>query len=141
MPAFKAASVRAFVPEFARAANAAADVLLAASGAPVDVEPLCRRATLDVIGRTGFGYDFGSLSFAAAEVGAVAAPVPNRPDLIGLYDGLLRASMWLVFDPPLPDWALPGHGDYVAGIRAIDGVIDAMVAVRCWVFGFAFVAF
>jgi hypothetical protein len=58
--------------------------------------------------------------------------MPNRPDLIKLYDGLLKASMWLVFDPPLPDWLLPGHSEYLRGVRAIDAVIDAMVAVRCF---------
>jgi len=50
-----------------------------------DVEPLCRRATLDVIGRSGFGYEFRSVKFAADELksgGGSSGAVDDNIDII-----------------------------------------------------------
>lgn len=46
------------------AASAAACVLLPCCRFAAELEPITRRATLDVIGRAGFGHDFGALQMA-----------------------------------------------------------------------------
>ena len=38
--------------------------------------------------------------------------------------------MWLSFDLPVPDALVPRISQYRAGVAAIDGVIEEMVAVR-----------
>eukprot|EP00775_Hariotina_reticulata_P007257 gene7257-7470_t len=61
-PAFKAQAVKDLIPGFSKVAEELTDLLLRApTGLAIDIEPLTRRATFDVIGRAGFGYDFKAL--------------------------------------------------------------------------------
>ncbi|KAI8466592.1 MAG: cytochrome P450 [Monoraphidium minutum] len=151
LPAFRAASVKGFVPAFAASAAEMADVLLAAAGTPYNVEPLCRRATLDVIGRTGFGFDFGAVAAAAAQVagssgaagaagGAASSSSAAMPraasplqldgedvDIIAVFDSILETAMWLIFQLPIPEILIPKFKEYRRSIAVVDGVIDKML--------------
>jgi len=42
-----------------------------------DVEQLCRRATMDALGRAAFGYDFGAVAAAMPQAAAAAAAAPE----------------------------------------------------------------
>lgn len=138
MPAFKAASVRGFVPTFARVGHEMGEVLDMMAGKTYDIEMLCRRATLDVIGRTGFGYDFKAVEVARMEAagekgqeqasdGAIGE---SYVDVVRMLDAILTPAMWLISDFQVPDSWLPGIEGYYRGIKLIDQVIDKMLQER-----------
>ncbi len=69
---------------------------------------LCKRATLDVFGRVGFGYDFGALEVGAAR----AAGLPENPrdgaDVVDTFESMMGPMFMLALNLPLPGWILPG---------------------------------
>lgn len=139
-PAFMAAAVKGFAPDFAQAGEEVADVLELMDGREYDIERLCRRVTLDVIGRAGFGYDFQAVEFAAAEARGEAKAECGSPaegalgdgfvDVISVFDALLLPSFMLLARPTEPEDSIPGIEGYRRGIRLLDEVITRMVEVR-----------
>jgi hypothetical protein len=71
----------------------------AAPGAPLDATRALSACTLDIIGRAGFGYDFGAL---AAE-GNPAAP----PNEFGAAFGVMLDSIASAFVINLLEWLFP----------------------------------
>jgi cytochrome P450 len=103
-PAFSPAGVRAQVPLFERVGDELAAAMAALGGdgdgeeqqKQVDAEQLCRRATMDAIGRAAFGgYDFG----------AVAAALPTQPDESS--DAATAAAPPTFFAPPSSPFPSP----------------------------------
>jgi cytochrome P450 len=98
----------------------------AAPGAPVDMLALLSRATLDVIGLAGFGYDFGSLARA-----------PDDPSELSKAFAAVFAprgfSLWAVAQglvPALRHLPTPGNR-VVRGARAtMDRIGGALIAER-----------
>ncbi|GBF87312.1 cytochrome P450 [Raphidocelis subcapitata] len=159
-PAFKAASIKGFVPAFAKSGEEVADFLASLGGREYDIEPLCRRVTLDVIGRTMFGFDFGAVALeAAAAAGTTEGGSGNssssgsgssssgnggsstssnssssggggKVDVVGALDGIFGAAVVLMAAGALPTALVPGIQAYRRGISTIDGVIDSMLRER-----------
>ncbi|GBF90393.1 cytochrome P450 [Raphidocelis subcapitata] len=140
IPAFVAAAVKGFAPDFAKVGEEVADVLELMDGREYDIERLCRRATLDVIGRAGFGHDFQGVKFAAAEARGEAAAGRGSPsegaigdgfvDVISVFDALLLPAFMLLARPLEPEANIPGIEGYHRSIRLLDDVIERMVEVR-----------
>ncbi|KAI8472238.1 MAG: cytochrome P450 [Monoraphidium minutum] len=158
-PAFKAAAVRGFAPLFAEVGEELAAALqaeaAAAGGRAIDARGACRRATLDVIGRAAFGYDFGALRFAAARAGGggagggADAEIGDADcDVVSLFDAVLMPAMLLLFELPLPQSLIPGirgyhrHADQAlppgltitrpkgASISKLDAVVDRILKAK-----------
>lgn len=98
-------------------------VLQLAEGKPYDVEVLARRATLDVIGRTGFGHEFRAVEMARLEAsrqdggqgsstsgsGSGGGEIGDSyVHVIKMLDAILTPAMFLAFDFPVPESWLPG---------------------------------
>lgn len=121
MPAFALGSMRTYHPamlEVSRRLIAAWD-RHAADGTPVDVPADMTRMTLDTIGLSGFGYDFGS--FESDE---------PHPFISALVRGL-NWSMAKIMDKPGEDHserdeAFRADADYLASV--VDEVISTRVA-------------
>jgi hypothetical protein len=121
-----------------------------------DVQELGRRATLDVIRKAGFGYNFNSLALAqpgtssssssSSTIGCThglqqqqnGADTSNRGsahqgpverDRVALLDGLTTPAMLLTFQLPLPRWAVPGIRGYDEGIQELEQVVADMLQV------------
>ena len=148
-PFFGAASIKALAPIFVEVADDAVDAALLAcgggaggGGAIVDLETITRRAMLDVIGRTAFGYDFEALALLRGDLAARAGsprPPPRAHqaytyarasdggappmDVVDIVGGLYFMAMVLTFNPPLPDALLPGYARYVAGIEQLEACV------------------
>ena len=158
-PFFTLASLKNLTPVFLEAADEMVDVMLltaaAPSASPVDLETVTRRAMLDVIGRTAFGYDFealrlwkdklideksmqeGSEAFedpsrrrergrarTSAYNYARAADVGQPPlDIIDIVGGTYFMAMIQTFDPPIPDFMLPGFSKYIRGIEQLEACV------------------
>ena len=91
---------------------------------------LCRRATLDVIGLTAFGYDFGAVEHVRGGGqgdGAGEGKAPNT-DIMGFWTDILAPAMLLAFNLPLPDALVPGYQGFVRGVAKLDLVVDEMLA-------------
>jgi cytochrome P450 len=159
-PAFSAASTRALVPEFERVGDELAEALVALGGGwcaddddadedgraasvssssseagAADVEQLCRRATMDAIGRAAFGYDFGAVAAAMpssaqqqqqAGNGGSSGAAEMR-DILDVWDRLLKTAMLLSFNLPLPDALVPGWRDYRASVARLNAIVDVIL--------------
>uniref|UniRef100_A0A061R2G2 Cytochrome P450, family 4, subfamily F (Leukotriene-B4 20-monooxygenase) n=1 Tax=Tetraselmis sp. GSL018 TaxID=582737 RepID=A0A061R2G2_9CHLO len=95
---------------------------------------MAARATIDIIGRTGFRYDFGCLDLAMGRrrSGATVEAAGERLDVTKLFDQLLMgAGNLFSYGGILPfrDW-IPGYGNYKSAIRKLDAVIDAVIEER-----------
>jgi hypothetical protein len=100
-----------------------------------DVQELARRATLDVIGKAGFGYDFNSLALAQQATSSSSSSSSSNGqgmarDPVAVLDGLTTPAMLLTFQLPLPRWAVPGIRGYDKGIKELEQVVADMLQVR-----------
>ncbi|WIA17418.1 hypothetical protein OEZ85_014271 [Tetradesmus obliquus] len=124
-PAFRAQSVKDLVPLFADVGQQLAAALLSQAGSTIELEPITRRATLDVIGRAGFGHDFGALQMAQQQ-----QQQQDQVDVVKLFDDILDTSMLLIMNPPLPDALVPGHSSYSAAVDALEAVALRLLQER-----------
>uniref|UniRef100_A0A383VRC8 Cytochrome P450 n=1 Tax=Tetradesmus obliquus TaxID=3088 RepID=A0A383VRC8_TETOB len=124
-PAFRAQSVKDLVPLFADVGQQLAAALLSQAGSTIELEPITRRATLDVIGRAGFGHDFGALQMAQQQ-----QQQQDQVDIVKLFDDILDTSMLLIMNPPLPDALVPGHSSYCAAVDALEAVALRLLQER-----------
>ena len=107
-PAFGPAQVRELTAVFVECANALRDCWTAelqrAGGAAAELDALAwlGRATLDIIGRAGFGYEFGALAGGTNELNAAFAtlftPSANHR-LLGFLQGMFP-PLRLIVSPP-----------------------------------------
>ncbi|MGW1837390.1 bifunctional cytochrome P450/NADPH--P450 reductase [Streptomyces sp. NPDC002067] len=121
MPAFALGSMRTYHPVMLRVARRLIEAWdrRCADGSPVDVPDDMTRMTLDTIGLTGFGFDFGSF---------------DRDELHPFVGALVRCLHWamtkLSRDPALDhtrtDEAFRADADYLASV--VDEVIAARTA-------------
>lgn len=121
MPAFSLGSMRAYHPAMLRVCRRLLAVWdqRATEGVPVDVSDDMTRMTLDTIGLTGFGYDFGSF---------------ERDDPHPFVAALVRGLNWSMIklgdrpgdDHSERDAAFRGDADFLASV--VDEVIDARIA-------------
>ncbi|WIA37607.1 hypothetical protein OEZ86_014509 [Tetradesmus obliquus] len=124
-PAFRAQSVKDLVPLFADVGQQLAAALLSQAGSTIELEPITRRATLDVIGRAGFGHYFGALQMAQQQ-----QQQQDQVDVVKLFDDILDTSMLLIMNPPLPDALVPGHSSYCAAVDALEAVALRLLQER-----------
>uniref|UniRef100_A0A383W0T4 Cytochrome P450 n=1 Tax=Tetradesmus obliquus TaxID=3088 RepID=A0A383W0T4_TETOB len=89
-----------------------------------------RRATLDVIGRAGFGHDFGALQMAQQQQQQQGQQVDVAKHLLQLFDDIMGTSMLLALNPPLPDALVPGYGRYAAAVDALEAVALRLLQER-----------
>eukprot|EP00884_Botryococcus_braunii_P014092 jgi/Botrbrau1/22684/Bobra.0132s0027.1 len=71
-PGFGMDYLRGCLPAMASGAAELASIFEAIQGRELDIQDLCKRATLDIFGKVSFSYDFGSL-----EVGGSPPPEPS----------------------------------------------------------------
>mmetsp|Transcript_8675 Transcript_8675/g.26027 ORF Transcript_8675/g.26027 Transcript_8675/m.26027 type:complete len:414 (-) Transcript_8675:841-2082(-) len=88
-PAFSTDNLRSSFPAVVDIVGQLVQVLLAARGAAVDVDAALRRESLDVIGKVGFGTDFGATR-SLTETGGICAIFDLLQDSIA--EGMARAS-------------------------------------------------
>lgn len=91
--------------------------------------PLGRRATLDVIGRGGFCYDFGALRTARGTYAGIPLKGGGTADVVKVFDDILDTAMLLAFNIPLPDALIPGYGGYLKALHVLDDVVDSVLQV------------
>ena len=61
-PAFKWDTIRSALPHLVEVANELSEILIQkANAGPVEIYPWIQKATLDAIGKGGFGFDFGAM--------------------------------------------------------------------------------
>lgn len=85
-------------------------------------QDLFRRLTLDVIGITGFRYDFQALGAQGSADG--------RGDPIELWRTITDVSRLLVLDLPVPPEWVPGYGRFDAAIAELDQIILDILQTR-----------
>jgi hypothetical protein len=96
------------------------------------VQELGRRATLDVIGKAGFGYNFNSLAVVQSDNPSNSSSSNGQGmarDPVAVLDGLTTPAMLLTFKLPLPRWAVPGIKGYDEGIKELEQVVADMLQV------------
>ncbi|KAJ9518477.1 hypothetical protein QJQ45_018479 [Haematococcus lacustris] len=109
----------------------------------VEVEELCRRATLDVLGRTAFRFDFQALAVArgasqgvelaaeAAQNGSLSGSAPRYADAVTLWDAVLGPAMLIAFDmKAVPHFVFPGYAGYQEGLRTFNQLVKTMITKR-----------
>eukprot|EP00879_Flechtneria_rotunda_P001364 GHRR01001514.1.p1 GENE.GHRR01001514.1~~GHRR01001514.1.p1 ORF type:complete len:511 (+),score=138.65 GHRR01001514.1:235-1767(+) len=128
-PAFAAQSVKDQVACFAGVAHELIDTIMSRPDEPVELEPLTRRATLDVIGRAGFGYNFKALQQVQQRLTGERVD-DNYIDVVKIYEDILTPAMLLAFDVPLPDFMIPGYGSYVKGVEQLEVVVQQVLQDR-----------
>mmetsp|Transcript_36049 Transcript_36049/g.85535 ORF Transcript_36049/g.85535 Transcript_36049/m.85535 type:complete len:527 (-) Transcript_36049:459-2039(-) len=88
-PAFRQDYIKGLSPAFAEVGDRLADALLELG--EHDIQDMAARATIDIIGRTGFRYDFGCLDLAMGRrrSGATVEAAGERLDVAKLFDQLV----------------------------------------------------
>ncbi|KAI8475484.1 MAG: cytochrome P450 [Monoraphidium minutum] len=122
MPAFRAEAVRAYCGTFTEIADQLADVILESEGAALDIEPFVQRATLDVIGLTGFSYDFGAVRRASKGFAG------GGPDVSAAYKDILEPAELFFLLTRVPVGWVPGAEGYMRGVELLEEVAHAMMA-------------
>ncbi|KAL6762205.1 cytochrome P450 [Haematococcus lacustris] len=146
-PGFRAEFVKGMLPTMAAVAQELVDTMLFKAGAgpakDVEVEELCRRATLDVLGRTAFRFDFQALAVArgasqgvelaaeAAQNGSLSGSAPRYADAVTLWDAVLGPAMLIAFDmKAVPHFVFPGYAGYQEGLRTFNQLVKTMITKR-----------
>uniref|UniRef100_A0A061S1E3 Leukotriene-B4 20-monooxygenase n=1 Tax=Tetraselmis sp. GSL018 TaxID=582737 RepID=A0A061S1E3_9CHLO len=131
-PAFRQDYIKGLSPAFAEVGDRLADALLELG--EHDIQDMAARATIDIIGRTGFRYDFGCLDLAMGRrrSGATVEAAGERLDVAKLFDqlvfGVSRIFAFSYFFPRR-EW-IPGFSEYRAAIRKLDAVINSVLEER-----------
>eukprot|EP00741_Cyanophora_paradoxa_P011119 tig00020553_g10740.t1 len=114
--AFHSDAVQALLPVFTGCAGELADAIAAAKGAPVRVEDLMQRVTLDAVGRALFGYDFGALRDSGNET------------LLAYNSALKTASSPLRFLLPfLNSLPLESNREFYRSVATIDRLLYDLI--------------
>ncbi|GFH16362.1 cytochrome P450 [Haematococcus lacustris] len=145
-PGFRAEFVKGMLPTMAAVAQELVDTMLFKAGAgpakDVEVEELCRRATLDVLGRTAFRFDFQALAVArgasqgvelaaeAAQHKSVSGSAPRYADAVTLWDAVLGPAMLIAFDMKIPNFIIPGYAGYQDGLRTFNQLVKTVISKR-----------
>mmetsp|Transcript_5958 Transcript_5958/g.15082 ORF Transcript_5958/g.15082 Transcript_5958/m.15082 type:complete len:529 (-) Transcript_5958:210-1796(-) len=129
-PAFRVDYIKGLSPVFGQIGSKLADDIL--SMGEHDIQDMAMRATIDIIGLTGFRYDFGSLDMATGKRSTpVAVETPDSPlDVASLFDTICTGAGKLFAFGFLPRAITPGYKDFRWAIGKLDEVIDTVLAER-----------
>lgn len=129
-PAFRMDYIKGLSPVFGEIGGKLADDLLRMG--KHDIQDMTMRATIDIIGKTGFRYDFGSLDLATgARSSPVTVTTKDGPlDVAALFDKICSGAGQLFAFGFLPKAITPGYKDYKDSIGQLNDVIDTVLAER-----------
>ncbi|KAK9803013.1 hypothetical protein WJX73_010620 [Symbiochloris irregularis] len=124
-PAFRSDYLKKLAPGMAVYANEVKRILLLHAGGVLEVQDLCRRAALDIIGKAAFDHEFEALAHSS-----LSQAMQIKADPLLAFDGLNQAAMRLAYDLPLPDSLIPGYRAYCDSVDMLDNAIRGIVNER-----------